>query len=47
MDFARTDPADYQRYDQTRWLLLLILTNVFGAMLWLLAGRPQRQSLRP
>jgi hypothetical protein len=45
-DFARTDPRDIRTFSQPVWVLLLVLTSVFGGLLWLVYGRPQPPSRR-
>lgn len=45
-DFARTDPRDVRTFSQPVWIVLLVLTSVFGGLLWLVYGRPQPPSRR-
>lgn len=39
-DCLRTPAADLPRYDREEWLFVLVVANVAGALVWLLAGRP-------
>ncbi len=45
-DFSRTDERDIRGFTRPVWILLLVFTNVFGALLWLFYGRPQQPSRR-
>ena len=45
-DFAHTDEAEIRIYNKQVWVLLLVFTNIFGAMLWMVAGRPEHPQRR-
>jgi len=40
-DFTRTDPRAVRTFSRQTWLLLLVFTSVFGALLWFSRGRPE------
>jgi hypothetical protein len=42
-DFARTDERDMRTFSRPVWVLLLVFASIFGALLWLAYGRPQRR----
>ncbi|MGZ4522017.1 MAG: PLDc N-terminal domain-containing protein [Mycobacteriaceae bacterium] len=42
-DFSRTDPRDFRAFNKPTWVVPLVLGNVFGGLLWLYLGRPQRR----
>ena len=41
VDLARTDESQVRTFSKLVWVLLLVFTSLFGAMLWLFAGRPR------
>ena len=45
-DFAHTDEAKMRTYNKQVWVLLLVFTNIFGGMLWMIAGRPEHPQRR-
>ena len=45
-DFAHTDEAQMRTYSKQVWVLLLVFTNIFGGMLWMVAGRPEHPQHR-
>lgn len=40
-DFAHTGEAEMRTYTKQVWVLLLVFTNIFGGMLWMVVGRPR------
>ena len=40
VDVTRTDPGRMRTFDRTQWVLIVVLLNVFGAVMWLVLGRP-------
>ncbi len=42
VDFSRTDEADIRTYRKQVWVLMLVFTNIFGGLMWLVYGRPSR-----
>ncbi|WP_171814349.1 PLDc N-terminal domain-containing protein [Arthrobacter dokdonensis] len=42
VDFARTDKLEIRSFPQEAWLLILLFGSFAGALLWFVAGRPQR-----
>ena len=47
VDLTMTDELEVRLFSKPVWVLLLVLTNVLGSLLWLFAGRPQRTTTRP
>ena len=53
VDVSRADPRDVRTWSKEQWLWIVALLNVFGAVMWLVAGRPtgpptdRRLRLRP
>jgi hypothetical protein len=45
-DFAHTDEAEMRTYNKQVWVLLLVFTNIFGGMLWMVVGRPEHPQRR-
>lgn len=45
-DFAHTDEAQMRTYNQQVWIPVLVFTNIFGGMLWVVAGRPEHPARR-
>jgi len=43
VDFSRTDEREMRMFSKPVWILLLVLTNLLGALLWFVGGRPQRR----
>ena len=43
VDFSRTDEREMSMFSKPVWILLLVLTNLLGALMWFAVGRPQRQ----
>lgn len=42
-DFARTPEAELRTYSRPVWVLILVLLNIVGGVLWLTLGRPPRR----
>ena len=40
-DFTKTDEVDMRTYSKQVWILILVLTNIFGSLMWLYLGRPR------
>jgi hypothetical protein len=38
-----TDEAQMRTYTKTQWILIVAFLNIFGAIMWLAAGRPTRR----
>jgi len=45
-DYTRTDQSQMRPFSKPGWVLLLVFTNLVGALMWFFAGRPQRPSPR-
>ena len=45
-DFTRADESRMRLFSKPVWVLLLVFTNLLGALMWFFAGRPQRPSPR-
>ncbi|MEP7035697.1 MAG: PLDc N-terminal domain-containing protein [Actinomycetota bacterium] len=45
-DLTRTDELVMRTFSKPVWVLLLVFTSVFGSLLWMFAGRPQRPAPR-
>lgn len=43
VDFSRTDEREMRMFSKPVWILLLVLTNLLGALMWFAVGRPQRR----
>lgn len=43
-DFSRTDEFEMRTYSRQVWMLILIFTSIFGSLMWIVYGRPQRPS---
>jgi len=41
-DLARTDEREVRSFSKPVWVTLLVFTNILGALMWFVAGRPQR-----
>ena len=41
-DLARTAEWEVRTLSKPVWVALLVFTNILGALMWLVAGRPQR-----
>lgn len=39
-DFSRTPEWEIRTYDKRTWIVLLVLGNVVGGLMWLRLGRP-------
>jgi len=46
VDFSRTDERDLRTFDRRTWIVMLVLFNVIGGLMWLRLGRPGRTSPR-
>ena len=44
IDAIQSDPGDIRNLPKWAWLLLILLVPVIGAVAWLVAGRPNRES---
>ena len=44
IDAIQSDPGDIRNLPKWAWLLLILLVPVIGAVAWLVAGRPSRES---
>ncbi len=44
IDAIQSDPRDIRNLPKWAWLLLILLVPVVGAVAWLVAGRPSRES---
>jgi len=42
-DFTRTDESEMRTFVRPVWIMLLVFTNIFGGLMWLYYGRPQRR----
>ncbi len=42
VDFSRTDEVDMRLFNRVTWIVLLVLGNVLGGLLWIFLGRPER-----
>jgi hypothetical protein len=42
-DLARTNQWEVRTFSKPVWVVLLVFTNIFGALLWLVVGRPERR----
>lgn len=47
LDAVLTDEAEVRNLPKLVWVLLIVLLWGIGGMVWLLAGRPQRQGAAP
>lgn len=43
-DFVRTDDREIRTFTKPVWVVLLVIGNVVGGLMWLFLGRPQRRS---
>lgn len=46
VDFTRTDERDIRTLPRPVWLVVLVLGNAAGALLWFFLGRPQPPARR-
>ena len=46
IDFSRTDERDMRTFPRQTWILILVFGSVFGAIMWLRLGRPERPRAR-
>ena len=44
IDAIQSDPGDIRNLPKWAWILLILLVPVIGAVAWLVAGRPSRES---
>ncbi len=44
IDAIQSDPGDIRNLPKWAWILLILLVPVVGAVAWLVAGRPTRES---
>lgn len=44
IDAIQSDPRDIRNLPKWAWILLILLVPVVGAVAWLVAGRPSRES---
>ncbi|EWT02145.1 membrane protein [Intrasporangium oryzae NRRL B-24470] len=42
VDFSRTDERDMRTFTKPMWIVVLVLLNVLGALLWWAVGRADR-----
>jgi len=42
IDFSRTDERDMRTFPRQTWIVILVFGSVFGAIMWLRLGRPER-----
>lgn len=40
VDVLRADPGEVRTWSREQWIWIVALLNVFGAVMWLAAGRP-------
>ena len=42
VDLTMTDELEMRLFSKPVWVVLLVLTNLLGSLLWFFAGRPPR-----
>jgi hypothetical protein len=42
IDFTRTGEEEIRTFSRPVWLVILVFGSCFGALGWMIAGRPQR-----
>ena len=42
LDLGRTNEWEVRTFSEPVWVVLQVLTNILGALMWLVAGGPQR-----
>ena len=47
VDFTRTPEQQMRTFTKPMWMVLLVLLDVFGGVMWLQLGRPQHPARRP
>lgn len=44
LDVMRTEPYAVRTFTKEQWVWIVLLLNIFGAVMWLAKGRPDQRS---